>query len=300
MPELETVQPQKTAGFVSRTRSKYKDKIAKEEQELKELLAESQGEGVQENPEESQDVSPPEEGKEAEVSDETLSKEEKSFKTRYGDVRRHLAAKEKDYNARIKELEDQLSSNKKLVPPKSDEDISNWAKEYPDVAGIVETIAEKKAKEMFEKANIQLEELSKAKEETTRKTAENEIKEIHKDFDKLRDSDEFHEWVEEQPKWVQNALYENTDDAKSVVRVLDLYKIDKGLTAGDKKNKTKAAASLVNKTSRTQVDAEEMADSVKESDVAKMTDKQYEANQDKIQTAIRSGKFIYDMSGNIR
>ena len=55
-----------------------------------------------------------------------------------------------------------------------------WAKEYPDVAGIVETIAEKKAKEMFDKANIQIEELSKAKEETTRKTAENEIKEVHK------------------------------------------------------------------------------------------------------------------------
>ena len=300
MPELETVEPQKTAGFVSRTRSKYKDKIAKEEQELKELLAESQGEGVQENSEESQDVSPPEEGKEAEVSDETLSKEEKSFKTRYGDVRRHLAAKEKEYNARIKELEDKLSSTKKLVPPKSDEDISNWAKEYPDVAGIVETIAEKKAKQMFDKANIQIEELSKAKEETTRRTAENEIKEIHKDFDKLRESDEFHEWVEEQPKWVQSALYDNIDDAKSVIRVLDLYKIDKGLTTSDKKNKTKAAASLVNKTSRTQVDAEEIADSIKESDVAKMTDKQYEANQDKIQTAMRSGKFIYDISGNRR
>ena len=217
MPELETVEPQKTAGFVSRSRSKYKDKIAKDEQELKELLAQREGEGVQKNSEESQDVSPPEEGKEAEVSDETLSKEEKSFKTRYGDVRRHLAAKEKEYNARIKELEDQLANNKKLVPPKSDEDISNWAKEYPDVAGIVETIAEKKAKEMFDKANIQIEELSKAKEETTRRTAENEIKEVHKDFDKLRDSDEFHEWVEEQPKWVQNALYENTDDAMAQV-----------------------------------------------------------------------------------
>ena len=76
MPELETVEPQKTAGFVSRSRSKYKDKIAKDEQELKELLAQREGEGVQENSEESQDVSPPEEGKEAEVSDETLSKEE--------------------------------------------------------------------------------------------------------------------------------------------------------------------------------------------------------------------------------
>lgn len=300
MPELETVEPQKTAGFVSRSRSKYKDKIAKDEQELKELLAQRNGEGVQENSEESQDVSPSKEGKEAEVSDETLSKEEKSFKTRYGDVRRHLAAKEKEYNARIKELEDQLSSNKKLVPPKSDEDISNWAKEYPDVAGIVETIAEKKAKEMFDKANIQLEELNKAKEETTRRTAENEIKEVHKDFDKLRDSDEFHEWVEEQPKWVQNALYENTDDAKSVIRVLDLYKIDKGLTAGDKKNKKKAAASLVNKTSKTEVDAEELADTIKESDVEKMSDTDYARNAEKINAAIRSGKFIYDVSGNRR
>ena len=300
MPELETVEPQKTAGFVSRTRSKYKDKIAREEQELKELLAQSQGEGVQETSEESQDVSPLEEGKEKEVPDETLSKEEKSFKTRYGDVRRHMAAKEKEFNARIKELEDQLSSTKKLVPPKSDEDITKWANEYPDVAGIVETIAEKKAKEMFEKANIQIEELSKARQETTRRTAENEIKEIHKDFDKLRDSDEFHEWVEEQPKWVQNALYENTDDAKSVVRVIDLYKIDKGLTAGDKKNKTKAAASLVNKTSKTKVDAEELADTVKESDVEKMSDSDYAKNVDKINTAIRSGKFIYDISGNRR
>ena len=34
--------------------------------------------------------------------------------------------------------------------PKSDEDIEAWAKEYPDVAKIVETIAMKKAKEQSE------------------------------------------------------------------------------------------------------------------------------------------------------
>ena len=45
MPELETVEPQKTAGFVSRSRSKYKDKIAKDEQELKELLAQRKEKG---------------------------------------------------------------------------------------------------------------------------------------------------------------------------------------------------------------------------------------------------------------
>ncbi|BCV03482.1 MAG: hypothetical protein CM15mV68_140 [uncultured marine virus] len=31
--------------------------------------------------------------------------------------------------------------------PKSDEDIEQWAKDYPDVAAIVETIAMKKARE---------------------------------------------------------------------------------------------------------------------------------------------------------
>ena len=300
MPELAEVETPKNAGYMSRSRSSSKEKIKKEEQELKELIAKQQGEGVQEGTEEAQEVSAGETREETAVQEETLTEEEKSFKTRYGDVRRHLAAKEKEFDAKLKELEDQLGNTKKLVPPKSDEDIAEWASKYPDVAGIVETIAEKKARQLFDKANIQLEELSKAKSEATRSLAENDIRESHKDFDKLRDSDEFHNWVEVQPKWVQNALYENTDDAASVIRVLDLYKIDNGLTPSAKKSKAKDAASLVNKGSKTNVDAEEMADTIKESDIAKMSDRQYSDNVEKINTAIRSGKMIYDLSGNRR
>lgn len=290
MPELENVEEQKTAGYMSRSRSKYKDKIKKEEEELKQLM-EQQGQTTEEETEEKVEEAKPE----VELSDE-----EKSFKTRYGDVRRHLAAKEKEYNAKIKELEDKLGQTEKLVPPKSDDDIAAWAEKYPDVAGIVETIADKKAKQMFDKANIQIEELNKAKEEATRSRAENEIREAHSDFDKLRDSDEFHNWVEEQPKWVQNALYENTDDAASVIRVIDLYKVDNGLTRSDTKNKRKAAASLVDKGSKTKVDPSEMSDKIKESDIAKMSDAEYAKNADKINEAHRSGKIIYDLSGNAR
>ena len=286
MPELENVEEQKTAGYMSRSRSKYKDKIKKEEEELKQLI-EEKGE------------TPEEKTKEAKPEVE-LSDEEKSFKTRYGDVRRHLAAKEKEYNAKIKELEDQLGHTKKLVPPKSDEDLKAWVDQYPDVAGMVETIADKRAKQMFERANMQIEELSKAKEEATRSRAENEIRKAHSDFDELRDSDKFHNWVEEQPKWVQNALYENTDDAASVVRVLDLFKVDNGLTRSDKKDKTKAAASLVDRGSKTKVDPSESSDKIRESDIAKMSDKEYEKNSEKIHEAHRSGKIIYDLSGNAR
>jgi len=281
MPELENVETQKTAGYMSRTRSNYKDKIKKDEEELKQLV-EEQGK-------------PKEEEKVEEKTDE-----EKSFKTRYGDMRRHLAAKEKEYNAKIKELEDKLGQTEKLVPPKSDEDLQAWVDKYPDVAGMVETIADKRAKQMFDKANIQLEELNKAKEEATRSRAENEIRKAHEDFDQLRDSDEFHNWVEAQPKWVQNALYENTDDAASVVRVIDLYKVDNGLTRSDKKNKTKAAASLVDRGSKTKVDPTESSDKIRESDIAKMSDAEYAKNADKITEAHRSGKIIYDVSGSAR
>ena len=76
--------------------------------------------------------------------------------------------------------------------------------------------------------------------------------------------------------------------------------MDNGLTTSDTKNKRKAAASLVDKGSKTNVDASELADTIKESDIAKMTDKQYEANSEKINNAIRSGKMIYDLSGNSR
>ena len=287
MPELEKVeQPKKV--LVNKKNSIYNEKIKKEEEELKELMDE-QKEEVKDK-EEAQKPKP-----EAELSDE-----EKSFKTRYGDVRRHLAAKEKQYNAKIKELEEKLGQTEKLVPPKSEEELAAWAEKYPDVAGMVETIADKRAKQMFDKANIQLEELSKAKEEATRSRAENEIREAHSDFDQLRDSDEFHNWVEEQPKWVQNALYENTDDAPSVVRVLDLYKVDNGLTRSDRKSKTKAAASLVDRGSKAKVDVDESSGRIKESDVEKMSAKEYEKNAESIHEAMKSGKFVYDISGNAR
>ena len=291
MPELENVKKVEAAGFVKRTRTANADRIKKDEEELKQLM-EEQG-----KPKEEEKV----EEKTEEVKPEVeLSDEEKSFKTRYGDMRRHLAAKEKEYNAKIKELEDKLGQTEKLVPPKSDEDLQAWVDKYPDVAGMVETIADKRAKQMFDKANIQLEELNKAKEEATRSRAENEIRKAHEDFDQLRDSDQFHNWVEEQPKWVQNALYENTDDAASVIRVIDLYKVDNGLTRSDKKNKTKAAASLVDRGSKTKVDPTESSDKIRESDIAKMSDVEYAKNADKITEAHRSGKIIYDVSGSAR
>ena len=300
MPELAEVETPKTAGFVDRgyNYEKRKKRMEKEEEEIRKLEAEQRGE---EDTEEQQPEKEASEEKEAdtEVKEETLSAEEKSFKKRYGDLRRHMQDKEKEWDEKFKTFERRLEKES-IIPPKSDEDIEQWAKEYPDVAGIVETIAAKKAQEMFSKAEARMQEFDKIQTEAERTKAETIIRKSHEDFDDLRASDEFHTWVDEQPKWVQDALYENSDDPASVVRVIDLYKVDKGLTKTAKRTKAKDAASTVTKRTRTQVDVEDANDVIRESEVAKMSNKEFEEHSDEINKAIRSGKFVYDVSGKAR
>jgi len=294
MTELNTIETPKSAGFVDRgfNQSKKRAAMEAEEKEIAKLEAEQRGETLEEDAE----VEAVVETEEVE-DDSKLSGEEKSFKKRYGDLRRHMADKEKDWNERFEKLE---SSSGSIVPPKSDEDIEAWAAEYPDVAGIVEKIATKKAQELFNKADSRLQKLDELQNDAVRKSAETTIMESHSDFVKIRESDEFHSWADEQPKWVQDAVYENADDPHSVVRVLDLYKGDKGLTKEAKKAGTKAAASMVSKTSKTRVDTEDSNGQIRESDVAKMSSKEFEENLDEINKAMRGQKFIYDISGSAR
>jgi len=317
MPEMMTMETPKTAGFVQRgsNYARKQKRMEEEEAEIARLEAEARGEEVVESESSSessedtkvqassdtqQEKQTSQEG-EAQEDDDTagLSAEEKSFKKRYGDLRRHMQEKEKEWNERLEALEKRKAKDS-IVPPKSDEDIEAWAKEYPDVAGIVERIASKKAKEMFSKAESRLQELDEAHNEALRMKAENVIRKTHDDFDELRQSDAFHDWAEAQPKWVKDALYENSDDPASVIRVIDLYKVDNGMTPAAKRDTKKAAASTVTKGTRTSIDAKGTSGQIKESDVSKMSDKEFEDRLDEINEAMRSGKFIYDVSGGAR
>ena len=299
MPELAEVQTKKTAGFVDRgyNYEKRQQRMKAEEEEIKRLEAEARGETpVDEEP--TQEVAQEEETN-TEVKEDTLSAEERTFKKRYGDLRRHVQQKEKEWEEKFSALE-KRSEREGIVPPKSDEDIDNWAKQYPDVAGIVETIATKKAQEMFEKANIRIKEIDEERMELKRDSAENVIRKAHSDFDDLRAADEFHNWAEQQPKWVKDALYENSDDPDSVIRVIDLYKMDNGLTVSDRKKNTKNAAKTVARKSKTEVDLADANNMIKESDVAKMSNEEFAEKSDEINAALRSGKFMYDISGSAR
>lgn len=237
---------------------------------------------------------------EAEAKEEvTLSKEEESFKKRYGDLRRHMQDKEQEYKIKFEQLQQQLdkAAKNELVLPKGEADIAAWAKKYPDVAAIVEAIADKKATERSSDLDNRLKEIEEMRSQAKRDKAEAELMGLHPDFTQIRSDDAFHDWAESQPKWVQDALYENVDDAKSVARVIDLYKADMGITKQKTTSSDKAAASSVNARTRNTPEADDSKAFFRESQVNKMSTKEYEKNADAIMDAIRSGKFVYDVSG---
>lgn len=288
MAALEAVEKVKVAGFVNSGYSrKNQDRIKREEEELEKMIKGEADPEITEDQEETPEVTP----------DKPLSKEEESFKKRYGDLRRHMQQKEKEWEDRLKALE---GGSKTLTPPKSEEDIEAWVNKHPDVAAIVQAMAAKEADKRFSGAEQRLQELDEERFEVQRQRAENVILKSHSDFNEIKVSDEFHNWAEEQPKWVQDAVYENADDPKSVIRVLDLYKVDMGMTKTAKKQSTREAASSVKVTSRPSIEEDEASNYFSETQVSKMSDREYEKNQDKILEAMRTGKFKYDLSGGAR
>ena len=280
-------------------------RVEREEAELRALMEQHLGsEKTQEEDQEEATTSYREnEAKPAETEtrevEATLSKEEESFKKRYGDLRRHMQEKEQEYKIKFEQLQQQLdkAAKNELVLPKGEADIAAWARKYPDVAAIVEAIADKKASERSSDLDNRLKEIEELRTQAKKDKAEAELMSLHPDFTQIRSDDAFHDWAELQPKWVQDALYENVDDAKSVARVIDLYKADMGITKQKTTSSDKAAASSVNARSRNTPEADDSKAFFRESQVNKMSTKDYEKNADAIMEAIRSGKFVYDVTG---
>lgn len=278
------VKQVKTAGFLKRNANLAK--IEQEEKELEEM--------TKANSEPSE-----EQGEESEPS----SAEEKTFKKRYGDLRRHSQKKEEELQTQIDALSKQLeeSTKKEIKYPKSESELEAWMQKYPDVAKIVETIAMKKASEQASEFETRFKEIDEMKTEAMREKAEAELMRLHPDFDVIRDSDEFHNWVEEQPKWVQDALYDNEADAISAARAIDLYKADAGIKTSKRSSSSKdAAKSVGTRGTKSSVDADGSGKTIRESDVQRMKPDEYERRQDEIAEAIRSNNFVYDLSGSAR
>ena len=237
------------------------------------------------------------------VEEKVEDTEEETFKKRYGDLRRYMQqtveTKDKELETLKRQLQDKSKEEFKL--PTSEEEIEAWASKYPEVAKIVDSIAQKRAREASQEVEQNMSDLRKMKSQLEREKAEHQLKQMHPDFDDIRSEKGFHQWVKEQPSYIQDALYKNENDAIAAARAIDLFKADMGMIANSRSDAQleKEAAKAVSKTTKNSPSATPNAE-WSESKVAGLKAYEYEKYEEEILNAMQNGKFVYDMSGAAR
>ena len=197
---------------------------------------------------------------------------------------------------KLKQQVDSLT-RKQVKLPKTDAELEEWSEKYPDVAKIVETIATKKALEARKDVDEKLKYVDDMQTKVKVEKAENELSKLHPDFEELRMSEQFHQWVSEQPKWIQSALYENDTDHLAAGKAIDLYKLETKTVT--KKDTTDAAKSVSN-TKRSNEPTATSRNVWSESRVKGLSNVDWDKHEEDIQTSIREGTFVYDLTGGAR
>ena len=190
---------------------------------------------------------------EVEVEAESKDKPYKrpNYKKRYDDLKKHYDSKLNEFKAREQELLEEATKNRtEYQAPKTEEELEQFKKEYPDVYEVVETVAHLQSESKAKVLEERLSKLQQREQDLIRQDAEKRLMERHPDFEDIRNSDEFHGWATQQPQSIQDWVYSNSDDADLASRALDLFKKDLGLDIPqDKKSSSKptkqSAADLV-------------------------------------------------------
>lgn len=236
--------------------------------------------------------------------DATLTPEEKTWKKRHGDLRSFSSKQLNERDKEIERLKQQLAqtTQEELKFPKTEAEIDAWMKKFPDVAGIVKSIAMKEAMEANRKIDERLKAVDEREQKSAKKLAQEKLQALHPDFfDEIRDSEEFETWLDSKSKRVQDALYDNDTDWQAAAEVIDMYKLEKRIkphrpTADERRE---AAREVPNRRSSTPPSGRGEY-RFSESQIEKMSQAEYERNEPEITKAIVEGKMDYDLSGGAR
>ena len=217
------------------------------------------------------------------------------YKKRYDDLKKHYDSKLNEFKSREQELlEEAANSRPSYVAPKSPEELEKFREEYPDVYEVVETVSHLQSEEKSKDLREKLEKLQTREQELVRKDAEKRLMDKHPDFEDIRNSDDFHGWAKEQPKSIQDWVYNNADDADLASRALDLFKKDIGMDVAPKKSNSKqskkSAADMVStKTTSVEPKQEKIWT---EREIAKMSMAQFDKHEAEISQAMQEGRIV--------
>lgn len=240
-----------------------------------------------------------------------VAQDNNNWEKRYGDLRRHLSKLETTWKGEKDELKRQVAElvTSSIKMPKNEQELEAFYKQYPDGAAFIETIAakiaERKVSELGEKYDTQLSDLEKARNDTVKERAYQELLKLHPDFEKIIVDKQFEQWIEKQPKSIKDSLFENDTDFNSASRSLDLYKLETEKAVVRKVNKKSddlGAAAFVTPTAPASEpllsgDGKKIW---KESEIKKLSSHQFEEVEAEITRAAREGRVMHDLTPNRR
>jgi hypothetical protein len=219
------------------------------------------------------------------------------YKKRYDDLKSHYDRKQNENRQKIEELEAKARLAEKdkamagYTPPKSDKDLEQFKKKYPDVYDVVETISQKQASKQVEYLQEEVKSLRKREEDLIVQSAYRELVNAHPDFIELKDSQEFIDWLNTQPASISDGVTKNSKDSKWAIRVVDLYKADNGVSKSRPSSTTSAAQSVTKtKAKSVNVSGDTNKKIWKQSEIQKMSARTYEKFEKEIDIAFREGR----------
>ena len=232
------------------------------------------------------------------TSEEATPKEENPvgvedaiFKKRYDDLKRHYdetISKHKDDVLKLKK-ENEAISKKPIF--KSQEEIEEWRKEYPEMYESVMQLTTEATMKSKQEMEEQLLEVKKQQAQIAKDKAEVELSKKHPDYKDLANDDDFYDWTRGQPKYIQDVI-DKSYDAKEIAFVLEKYKYDRGISNKKVTNTDvkKEAAKAVSKTKPSETPSEKKT--WKWSEIQKMKPDIYAKFEKEIDIANREGRIV--------
>ena len=257
-------------------------------------------EEVYEDEEDTPEVEASEEPESTETKDPSFveAKQESpnhDYKKRYDDLKRHYDAKLAEFESEKQQL--QKASQASNVPmPKTVEELEKFRQEYPDVYGVVETVAAMQAEERTKHLQSELLEIQEREKETVVQSAYRELVNNHPDFTEIKSDEKFLAWLDEQPETISDGIYNNNTDARWASRVLDLYKADMGISKKKQSKSNESAAAAIRSPKAKDIVSEATGDKKiwKASQIAKMKPWEFEKMETELDSARAEGRIDFN------
>ena len=213
------------------------------------------------------------------------------YKKRYDDLKRHYDTKLAEFESEKQQLK-QATQAANVPMPKTVEELEKFREEYPDVYGVVETVAAMQAEERTKHLQSELEVIQEREKETVVQSAYRELMNNHPDFMEIKEDEKFLSWLGEQPESISDGIYKNNTDARWASRVLDLYKSDLGISKKKQTKSTESAATAVRSPKAKDIASEAGGDKKiwKASQIAKLRPWEFEKLEAELDKARSEGR----------